>query len=535
MTTRRDFLAAAATAAAAATLAPRFAFAAQESSASSSGAIVGDPVAAKIGERILREGGNAIDAAIATAFAATVASPSKCGVGGYGGHAMIALAGGRKITAIDFNSVSPAAMRADVFPLEANGRVKGGVNSTGWLAAGVPGTVAGLELALQRYGTRSLRDTLAPAIALCEEGVHVAPIKGIDDASRNDPTPDSSRAAGAAKQRNLALARLLKTLAERNSADSFYRGDIAAKIAAAFQQNGGLVTREDLAAYRARELPPLSVEWNGATIHTVPLPATGLLLLEAFAILRTLEWSNLGAAERTHAKIEALRIAWADRLRTFGDPDHVKVPVEQLISKSYAAAQAAKVAAALKERRPVPLEVDPSRAGGTTNVSAVDRHGNLIAITLTHGGSYGARVSVEELGLILGHGMSRFDPRPGLPNSPGPRKRPITNMCPTIVTRGGAGVLALGGAGGTRIPNALYDVLTNYVGLGLPLDAALTAPRHDANGTLAVGLEKKHAAKDEALLQKLGYKTTPFISAYVSAAEFEPKTRATQARAAGGA
>src|SRR6185436_13213574 len=171
-------------------------------------------------------------AAIAAAFAAGIASPSKCGVGGYGGHAMIALTGGKKIAAIDFNSTAPAAARADMYPFNEKNQVVGNVNVTGWLAAGVPGTVAGLELALQRFGTRSLRDTLAPAIQMCEEGVYVAPVKGIDDASRNDPRPDSAQDSGVPreKQRNRALAALLKTLAERNSADSFYRGDIAGKI-----------------------------------------------------------------------------------------------------------------------------------------------------------------------------------------------------------------------------------------------------------------------------------------------------------------
>jgi gamma-glutamyltranspeptidase/glutathione hydrolase len=172
----------------------------------------------------------------------------------------------------------------------------------------------------------------------------------------------------------------------------------------------------------------------------------------------------------------------------------------------------------------VPLDVDPSRAGGTTNISAADRHGNLIAITFTHGGSYGARVSVAELGMVLGHGMSRFDPRPGLPNSPGPRKRPINNMCPTIVTRGGVPVLALGAAGGTRIPNSVYEVLVNYVGLGAPMETAMAAPRLDTNGTLKLGLENKHSAEDEAFFKTLGYATSRTASAYVSAATYDPGT-----------
>ena len=534
--TRRELLAVTTKAALAVALAPRC-FAATETSAHAAGAVVGDNVAARIGEQVLRDGGNAIDAAIAAAFAAGIASPSKCGVGGYGGHAMIATAGGRKITAIDFNSVAPAAARADMFPLEANGRVKGSINSTGWLAAGVPGTVAGLELALRRHGTRSLRDTLAPAIRLCEEGVYVSPVKGVDDASRNDPRPDNeqSNPLPPEKQRNLALARLLKTLAQRNSADSFYRGDIAATIAAAFQKNGGLVTAEDLAEYQAREVTPLTLEWNGRTIHTVPLTSTGPLVLEALSILKAIHWPRLSEHERLHAKLEALRLAWADRLHTFGDPRHVKVPLEKLLSVAHAQQLGAKVMAAVQSGKPVPLQVDPSRAGGTTNISAADRQGNVIAITLTHGGSYGARVSVPELGLILGHGMSRFDPRPGLPNSPGPRKQPITNMCPTIVAHGDGTLFAAGGAGGTRIPNSLYEVLANYVGLEAPMDAAMTSPRLDANGTLAIGLEKKHSPDDEEFLRRIGYTTARVSSAYISAALFQGRTRECRGLSSGGA
>ena len=177
-------------------------------------------------------------------------------------------------------------------------------------------------------------------------------------------------------------------------------------------------------------------------------------MLEAFGALKALDWPALSPRQRQHAKLEALRIAWADRHRTFGDPDQVSVPVAHLLSPAQAADSAKNISAALRAQRPVPLLVDPSRAGGTTHLSATDRHGNMIAITLTHGGSFGSRAVVDELGLVLGHGMSRFDPRPGRPNSVAPGKRPITNMCPTIVTRGVTPVLAVGGAGGTRIPNS---------------------------------------------------------------------------------
>jgi gamma-glutamyltranspeptidase/glutathione hydrolase len=504
---------------------------ADEKSAHAFGAVVGDPAAMKVGEQVLQDGGNAIDAAIATAFAVGIVSPSKCGVGGYGGHAMIAFDGGRKVAAIDFDAMTPAAAREDMFPLDASGQVKGNVNIHGWLAAGVPGTVAGLELALKRYGTRSLRDTLAPAISMCDEGVYVVPAKGIDDASRNDPRPDSAQGGRPEMQRNLALGRLLKTLAARNSAESFYRGDIADKIAAAFQRNGGLVTKEDLAAYHAREVTPLTLDWNGARLHTVPLPASGPLMFEAIAILKALGWQKLPADQRLHAKLEALRIAWADRTSLFGDPDFVPVPIEKLLSPGYAAEMSAKVAAAVQSGRPVPLKVDPSHAGGTTNISAADSHGNMIALTLTHGGGFGARVAVEELGIILGHGMSRFDPRPGLPNSPGPRKRPLTNMCPALVTREGQAVLALGATGGTRIPNSVCEVLLNYAGLKTEMEPALAAPRLDTDGTLELGLDKRHSAEQEAFCKKIGYKVTRRPGAYVGAVCFNPHTRRAQGQA----
>lgn len=529
--TRRELLQRTGAAALGGMLAPHV-FAASPSAATR-GAIVGDLAAAKAGEKILAEGGNAIDAAIATAFAAGICSPSNCGVGGYGGHAMIGLAGGKKITAIDFNSAAPQAARADMFPLDAAGRVKGNANIHGWLAAGVPGTLAGLELVLTRYGTRSLRQVMAPAIQMCEDGTHVVPARAIDNASPTDPRSEAEPGSKLPpeRRRNLALGKLLRQLAERNSTESFYRGDIAATIAAAFARHGGLVTAEDLAAYQARELSPLRLEWNGATIHTVPLPSTGPLLVEACAALKAMGWSKLSPEQRLHAKVEALRTAWADRLRYFGDPTQVDVPMEKLMSSGYAAELAEKISLALKAERPVPLQVDPSHAGGTTNISAADAQGNLIAITLTHGGGYGAQVVVDELGMVLGHGMSRFDPRPGLPNSPAPGKRPITNMCPSLVTRAGLPVLAVGGAGGTRIPNSVYEVLLNYTGLGASMEDALAAPRIDANGTLDLGLEKSRPDADEAQLKKIGYRTKPFIAAFVSGATFDPKTGATRAKA----
>jgi len=158
-----------------------------------------------------------------------------------------------------------------------------------------------------------------------------------------------------------------------------------------------------------------------------------------------------------------------------------------------------------------------------------------VNVPRAHGGSYGARVSVAELGIVLGHGMSRFDPRPGLPNSPGPRKKPINNMCPSIITRAALPVFAVGASGGTRIPNSVYEVLLNHVGLGAPMETAMASPRLDTNGTLNLGLEKNHSSDDEAFFKSLGYATSRTPSANVSAVSFDPKTREARGIASGGA
>jgi gamma-glutamyltranspeptidase/glutathione hydrolase len=536
--TRREMLSLTGKAAALCALAPQFSFAAEEHSSNSFGAVVGEPVAAKIGEQFLRDGGNAIDAAVVTAFASAITSPGKCGIGGYGGHGIVALAGGKKISAFDFHSPAPAAARDDMYPLDEKGRVIGNVNIHGWLAVGVPGTLAGLELILERHGTRSLRDVLAPAIQLCEGGVVIAKetkAQAALDASRNDPRPESAREnAVTQKQRNLPLAGLLKTLAKRNSVESYYRGDIAKTIAAAFQKNGGLLTEKDLAAYRAREVKPLTLEWNGRTIHTVPLASCGAMMLEAISILKALDWTKLSEPERLHAKLEALRVAWVDRTHLFGDPEFVNVPLDRLLSRKYAAEMAEKIRVALKEQKPVSLETDSDKDAGTINISAVDKKGNMAAITLTHGSGFGARVSVEEFGMVLGHDMWRFDPRPGRPNSVGPGKRSTNNMCPSVVTRDGKPILAIGGAGGTRIPNSIYEVLLNYVGLDKSMEDAMNAPRLDTDGTLKLGLEKGHSPEQENFLKQIGYKVSKAPSAYVSAVSFDAKKRETHGISRGG-
>jgi gamma-glutamyltranspeptidase/glutathione hydrolase len=501
------------------------------------GCVAGPPEAARVGAEVLAAGGNAVDAVVAAALTACVVSVQQCGVGGYGGHLVIAPAGGKRVVAIDFNSAAPQAARVDLFPVDAKGRVKGQANRFGWLASGVPGTLAGLQLALDRHGTRPLAQLLRPAIAYARDGFPVSlglarALRSAQAQLRQDPASarlflrKGQPLPAGSTFRNPDLADLLQALAEAKTVDPFYRGEAARRIAAAFRKHGGLVTAADLAAYRAHAVEPLRLAWREATVHTAPLTAGGLTALQALATLKALRWETWPAREprALRAQLEALRLAWADRLRLLGDPERAKVPVAQLLSEAYARQAAARVAAALKEGRPVPGAADGRPAGGTVHLSAADAAGNLVALTLTHGEHFGARVTVPGLGLLLGHGMSRFDPRPGRPNSVGPGKRPLHNMCPTVVARGGQPVLALGGTGGRRIPNAVAGVLAQFVGRAASPEEAVAAPRFHTEGGLAVVLEARagEAARDH--LREAGYMVTTGASASIHAVARDPRS-----------
>jgi gamma-glutamyltranspeptidase/glutathione hydrolase len=400
----------------------------------------------------------------------------------------------------------------------------------------VPGTLAGLQLALDRYGTRSFRELVQPAIDAAENGVVLTEllqraIRSAIPRFRNDagssklylkegqPLPVGERL------RNPDLAKLLRTLAERKSVESFYRGDIAQRLADEFKKNGGLVTVEDLANYHAREVNPLKLNWNEFSIFTAPLTAGGLTVLQALSVLKEMNWGAMQDPLRSaHARLEAIRLAWKDRLTLFGDPEKVKVPVEHLLSASYVRELASKVQGAVNARRPLEIPIRKHTDEGTNNISSVDAEGNMVAMTLTQGGGFGAQVTAEGLGLTLGHGMSRFDPHPEHPNAPGPGKRPLHNMCPSVVLREGKPLLALGGAGGVRIPNAIYDVLGQYIARGMSMEEAIAAPRLNCTGTLDVLAEEGFAKESVASLREIGFKVQSGEGARVSAVTRDSKT-----------
>jgi gamma-glutamyltranspeptidase/glutathione hydrolase len=500
------------------------------------GAVVGEEIGAKVGERILAEGGNAIDAAVAAALMSCVATPSRCGIGGYGGHMTLALKGGKKVTSIDFNTMAPAAARADMYPLDDQDQVQGRKNFFGWLAVGVPGTLAGLQLALERFGTRTFRELVQPAIDAAENGVVVTDflqrvIRSSLPRFRNDPGSSGiylkhgEPLSVGERLRNPDLANLLRTLAERNSVDSFYRGDISQRLADEFKKNGGLVTVKDLAVYHAREVEPLRLNWDKFSIYTAPLTAGGLTVLQALSVLKEMNWAAMkDPFTSTHARLEAIRLAWKDRLSLLGDPEKVKVPVERLLSAGYIRELASKVQAAVKAKRPVEIQVRKHTDEGTNNICSIDADGNMVAVTLTQGGSFGAQVTVDGLGLTLGHGMSRFDPHPDHPNAPAPGKRPLHNMCPSVLLREGKPLLALGGAGGVRIPNAIYDVMGQYIAHGMTLEEAIAAPRLNCTGTLDVLAEQEFPKEALTYLTETGFKVQTSDAARVSGVTHDAKT-----------
>ncbi len=500
------------------------------------GLVNGHPEAAEAGKAVLAAGGNAVDAAIAAALVAAVVAVPGTGIGGYGGHLVVCKSDG-KVSAIDFNSAAPAAMKPDTFAADDKGKVKDDTNIYGWFAAGVPGILAGLQLALNTYGTKPFAELLKPAIRFAKDGFPVnknfaAAIKGARVRLAKDPGSEKllfangEPLAEGATYKNPDLADVLQTLANRGSVATFYKGDIADKIAAAFKKNGGLVTADDLAAYKALKVEPLALEFGGHTIHTPPPSSGGLTVLQALAALKALEWGKWDAkdAATVHAKVEALRVAWQDRLRLLGHPKQADVPVNRLLAEKYSKETAERVRAAVKAKKPITGTSDGLPSGGTIHLNAIDADGLTVAITLTHGSNFGAQVTIDGLGVLLGHGMSQLDPRANRANSPGPGKRPLHNMCPTVVTKDGKPVLALGATGGRKIVNTVFDVLAYHFGESMPLADAVKAPRMHTEGDTALSLEASWPAGVADYLKTVGYEVKTAPAATFHAIARDPAT-----------
>jgi gamma-glutamyltranspeptidase / glutathione hydrolase len=457
-------------------------------------------IAAKIGADILERGGNAVDAAVAVGFALAVTYPRAGNLGG-GGFMLIHLASGTD-TAIDYRETAPAAITAKSF-LDEQGNADPSKSRDSALAIGVPGTVEGLAFAAHQYGSRrfTLADLIAPALKLARDGMPVtedmADLSGgmvarlvrWPSSAKIFLKPDGTPLTPGDPLVQTDLANVLEAIA-KDGPHAFYEGPIAEKIAAAVQAAGGVMTVDDLEGYSAFERVPVRGTYRGYDVVSMPPPSSGgVELIEMLNILEGYDLAHEDDAHAAHLMVEAMKRAYADRALFLGDPDTVKVPVEKLIAKDYAATWRATID---------PEHATPAsaiRAGGvvqqegrnTTHFSVVDRFGNAVANTYTLNFSYGVGLVAEGTGILLNNELDDFAAKPEAPNAygligydanaPGPGKRPLSSMTPTILLKDGKPFLVTGSPGGSRIITAVLQVIVDVIDRGMDIASAESAPR----------------------------------------------------------
>lgn len=506
------------------------------------------PLAVRAGLDVLRRGGNAVDAAVTMAFTLAVVEPQSSGLGG-GGFVVIHEARGGREVAIDYAMDAPLAAGPDTYELDEGvgassygwRKVKGEANITGYRAASVPGMVRGLALALERFGTISLAEALAPAIRYAEEGAEVLwqvalrIAMSMRDLSRFPasaavflpggfpPRPWGS-AAPADRLVQPDLARTLRLIAAEGP-DAFYEGEIARTIARAMRDNDGLITEDDLARYRPTVTEGgLVTDYRGYRVVGVPGACGSVTLQQGLTTLAGYDLGALGhgSVAATHLQAEAFRLAFADRYRYVADPKQVPVPWAGLLSPDYAAERRALIDPARAAATVAPG--DPWRFDGgagatpadaeiregsphssTTTLAVVDRDRNVVSLTQTLVNAFGCGVVVPGTGVLLNNAMSWFDPRPGQPNSAAPGKRGLNNMNPLVVLRDGRPVLAAGAVGGRKIIQAVAQVVSNVLDFDLGMQDAVAAPRIDCSGP-AVQLDARYPPSLPTALEALGHR-----------------------------
>jgi gamma-glutamyltranspeptidase/glutathione hydrolase len=489
-------------------------------------------LATDVGAAILRQGGNAIDAAVAVGYALAVTHPC-CGNLGGGGFMTIHLADGRN-TFLNFREKAPLAARADMF-LDAHGKAVASRSLDGYLAVGVPGTVMGFETARQKYGTLERTALIAPAIKLAEEGFIL---------TRGDVDVLADGTQGFRSQPNVAaiflnhgeplapgdrliqtdLAATLRAVSNRGP-DAFYHGAIPAAVSAASHAHGGLLTSEDFAAYTATESAPVTCSYRGYTIVSAPPPSSGgITLCEMLQVLQGYPLKNLGfhSSAAVHLMTEAMRFAYRDRNTYLGDPAFIDNPTARLLSAQHAES----IRAHIETNRATPSASLPGLAAAdehatTTHYSVVDHAGNAVSVTYTINDSFGAKVIAGNTGFFLNDEMDDFTAKPGVPNVFGlvqgkanavaPGKRPLSSMTPTLVFKDGKPVLVVGTPGGSRIITTVLEVIVNVIDHGMTLQEAIDAPRiHHQWFPDTISAEPFALSADtNQALTGMGYKVVP--------------------------
>jgi len=496
-------------------------------------------LASQAGVQIMQAGGNAVDAAVATGFALAVVHSAAGNIGG-GGFMLIRTADG-KTHFLDYREKAPAAATRDMY-LDAQGNVIEGASAVGYKAIAVPGSVAGMLYAEQKYGKLTLAQVMAPAIKLARDGYALSWEEASYFHDRHlAEFPESHRVfqrnGDYYKQgevfRQPDLARTLERIAAKP--DDFYHGALARELAAAMQKNGGLLTTDDLAHYEVKEREPVRGTYRGYDIISAPPPSSGgVVLVQTLNILEGYDLGKLGdrSAQSIHLTVEAFRRAYMDRAEFMGDPDFSKIPVAQLIDKRYGAAwrdsiDPARASPSTDLKRPAVFSeleqyaaahppVAPHEGSNTTHYSVVDAEGNAVAVTTTLNDSFGSRVTADGLGFLMNDEMDDFSSKPGVPNlygliqgpanSIGPGKRPLSSMTPTIVVRDGKTVLVLGSPGGARIMTTVANVLMGVLDYGMNIQEAVNAPRfHHQWMPDMVSVEKLFSPDTVTALRQMGY------------------------------
>ncbi len=489
-------------------------------------------LATRVGVDVLKDGGNAVDAAVAVGYALAVVYPAAGNIGG-GGFMTIQLADGRK-TFLDFREKAPLAATANMY-LDQSGNVVPNLSTKGHLAVGVPGTVSGMELALSKYGTMKRATVIAPAIKYAEEGF----VLDQGDVDMLDTTTEVFKKDAAdsgaiflnkgepfrvgQKLVQKDLARTLREISAKGS-DGFYKGWVAQAIVASSQAGKGIITQPDLDQYKTRELAPVECDYRGYHVVSAPPPSSGgVVICEIMNILEGYPMQNLGfrSAQAMHYQIEAMRHAYVDRNSYLGDPDYVKNPLARLLDKAYAT----KIRSAIDPHKAgvsqdIKPGVEPHEGSNTTHYSIVDKWGNAVSVTYTLNDWFGAGVMASKTGIMLNDEMDDFTAKIGVPNMYGlvqgeanaiaPGKRPLSSMSPTIVTKDGKTVMVVGTPGGSRIITATLLTMLNVIDYGMNIQEAVDAPRfHQQWLPEATNLEPYTLSPDtQKILEGWGQKFT---------------------------
>lgn len=477
--------------------------------------------ASKIGRTIIENGGNAVDAAVAVAFTLGLVEPNATGLGG-GGFMTMRSAETGEIKFINFRECAPAAATPDMWQVDAEGKVIGSQNMSGGKAVGVPGTVAGMLYALENYGTMSRDEIVAPIIELAEKGFTVTPTLSADMNNTYDKLMLYSESGKIFLKDvdgillpydvgdtfvNKDYAKTLRLIA-KDGADVFYKGEIAEAMVKAVQKYGGLLTMEDLANYQVEVMEPVHGTYRGYDIYSSPSPSSGgTIILEILNILENFDVPSMehDSAEKQHLVGSAFAMAYADRGEYMGDTKYVDVPVNGLANKDYAAKLAAKIDMDTAMTNVLPDDPWMYEHEDTTHFSVADKEGNIVSVTFTVNGYFGAAVAADGYGFILNNEMGDFNVGAGHPNSIAGGKTPLSSMSPTIIMKDGKPFAAIGSPGGTTIIATVAQICSNLIDHGMTMQEAVDAPRISGFRDTTLNYESRFSSETIAEMEAKGW------------------------------